>query len=83
MTAEIIELKLKGTINMTIKVGDNVEHQVYGKGIVDFISPNELAKAPVKVHFLKRKTYAYFTVDGYEYKGGPLKLKHSPYRRTS
>jgi len=47
-----------------IKVGDRVEHKVYGIGIVEFISPNKYAQLPVKVHFEERRTYACFTKDG-------------------
>lgn len=59
-----------------IKVGDIVEHQIYGKGIIEFVSRNKYAKSPVKVHFKERKTYGLFTMNGSDYKDGPMKMIH-------
>jgi len=59
-----------------IKIGDTIEHEVYGQGVIEYINRNRYSKLPVKAHFKDRKTYAFFTKKGEEYKQGPMKMIH-------
>lgn len=57
---------------MKVKLGDTIEHRVYGLGIIEFISPNKYAVSPVKAYFKDRRTYGWFTKEGKDYKGAPF-----------
>jgi len=51
-------------------------NQIYGEGVIKFISKSNYAKLPIKVHFKERKTYAFFTMNGNDYIDGPMKMIH-------